>query len=54
MVQVANFLDRNTRRRYLFTLILFNDREKADFDPVKEMSSKDEHSLEVSINLGKL
>ena len=42
MNQVASFLDRNTRRRYLFTLILFNDREKAAFDPIKELSSQDE------------
>ena len=45
MKQVAANLDRNTRRRYLFTLILFNDREKADFDTIKESSSAKEQSI---------
>ena len=46
--QVANFLDRNTRRRYLFTLILFNDREKADLDSIQEQSSALEESFKKS------
>ena len=46
--QVANFLDRNTRRRYLFTLILFNDRDKAALDSIKEQSSSLEESFKKS------
>ena len=45
MKQVASFLNRNTRRRYLFTLILFNDREKADLDSIEELNSQLEESL---------
>ena len=48
MKQVAGFLDRNTRRRYLFTLILFNDREKADLDSIEELNSQLEDSLHKS------
>ena len=44
MDQVARFMDRNKRRRYLYTLILINDREKADFDSVIEESSNAEQS----------
>ena len=36
---VAAAVDRNKRRRYLLTLVLCNDREKADFDTIKEGSS---------------
>ena len=45
MKQVASFLDRNARRRYLYTLILVNDREKADFETIKEEALFLEQSL---------
>ena len=45
MDQVAKFLNRNTRRRYLFTLILFNDREKSNFDPISEQQESSEDKL---------
>ena len=34
--RVAKVLDRNTRRRYLITLILFNDKMRANFESINE------------------
>ena len=52
--QIARFLDRNSRRRYLLTLILFNDQEKADFDPISEQNSSAEISMEKSLHVSRM
>ena len=36
--ELATFLNPSEARRYLSTLCLFNDREKADFDLIAEAS----------------
>ena len=54
MKQVCNFLDRNTRRRYLYTLILCNDREKADLKTIKSEDSPCEPSVVQLKNTRKL
>ena len=49
MDQVARHVDRNCRRRYLSTLVLFNDREKSDFDTISERDSSAELSVRKSL-----
>ena len=53
MDQVARHLDKNTRRRYLYTLVLFNDREKADFNTIKEESSLEESKSSLNNSMKK-
>ena len=36
--ELGKFINASAARRYLATLILFNDREKADFDLIAEAS----------------
>ena len=42
VAEVAGDIRENLARRYLVELILLNDREKADFYTVTELSSDDE------------
>ena len=45
MRQVAKYLDKNSRRRYLMTLILFKEKPDQKLFDINEANSKEESSL---------